>query len=1186
MSYNANQLYFSYQPVLFPYVSQYILEVVPVYFQNFTGNNSTLFSVDIPITETKGTIPLSTTGFLPKHTVSFSLTEVSVKIDRTSSGTTTTVASWLYQTNTSFPTTTLKSGQYIRVYRVGDVMTACIIVGTTQLTIATIDLSTINKSLNRTFSFDTNYDVIPISLYGNTQFSRVTMYALPILERITDRIPDTTVYTSWDQTYSSSNLANYTAGSIVQDNNSLYIQTNLPNNAILDRTINIPVYESSFTAGNAGSLIGESNADGIGTAAGLANPISIDRGTVGSTPYLFIGQPDRIRFFNINTSNVTTLSSTVAPTALGPVTVCNNTLYWYYAEPNTSGYSVGLYSLSISNAVAGTGIATFLTSTGVNTTGKRAMSMASDRTTYVYFVIEGDGLLSLYQYDTVNGGTPTLISKTNGSGIQSGSDLNNWSTPSFISAPTYFGMVCDSGTKNLYFCDTGRHSVRAFISSGTLGSFTGEAGIFTLAGSESGAVGYVDGIGTTARFSSPSGLTIIPTAGGTPSQPTGGALFVCDPGNNLIRVIFIASNQTNTSAGQYQVSGFLDANNANSTFGTPKAAYIDPGGGAIYITDTEYGLLRQINNGFSNSSITTLAGNLNALFDLYANDKLTVKIVNNNATYASGGGLTVVNTNNGTSITSITYYSNSEGSVIEFTPLQGEGSVWPYVQISASPGGYTYVQITSTGAVYNNGITTVTTPYSNSYVWASGDTIRVIKQVNNIFVQYVRNNIIKNVLGFNGTTPLYNSSGYQQEVVFTVGGLASSTLSASIPYLAEYSLPVWDLLLTDASANVTENFSVAVGSGLNSIIYSANGLAWFPVSGSQFSISGSRVAWDGSMWYAVGSGTSPILWSSNGTNWSSAGITYPAGFTGGTDIASNGKTWVAVGTSTTNPVIQSTSSLAWNAVSAVGLTGANAVATNGTSWVIGCTGSSHPIFYSPDGTNWSSSTSSTGIFTACNGVAANNSLWIAVGYGTNKLAYSPDGLVWTGVSSVFTSSGNGVAWNGNEWIAVGNGTTNHMYSSKDGISWTPITTGFGTSSIGKSIAWNGNVWIAAGTWYNSGNTTIVSSIITSPDGSNWTIISGTPFTKNIANGCAARKPLSTTVNSTVSSKGFFTYTGAAPMTINNSTVKSTSNIILTLSSASPSVPTTIPFVTGITGGTSFSVTGVSTDRSIYNYIIL
>jgi hypothetical protein len=40
--------------------------------------------------------------------------------------------------------------------------------------------------------------------------------------------------------------------------------------------------------------------------------------------------------------------------------------------------------------------------------------------------------------------------------------------------------------------------------------------------------------------------------------------------------------------------------------------------------------------------------------------------------------------------------------------------------------------------------------------------------------------------------------------------------------------------------------------------------------------------------------------------------------------------------------------------------------------------------------------------------------WVAVGYGTNSIAYSTDGITWTGVTgrSIFSNYGNGVASNG------------------------------------------------------------------------------------------------------------------------------------------------------------------------------
>ena len=112
-------------------------------------------------------------------------------------------------------------------------------------------------------------------------------------------------------------------------------------------------------------------------------------------------------------------------------------------------------------------------------------------------------------------------------------------------------------------------------------------------------------------------------------------------------------------------------------------------------------------------------------------------------------------------------------------------------------------------------------------------------------------------------------------------------------------------------------------------------------------------------------------------------------------------------------------------------------------------------------------------------MAWNGSLWVAVGSGTNALAYSADGLVWTGSSTgnaIFTTRANSVAWNGTQWVAVGQGTNSIAYSA-DGITWTAISsTVFSTQ--GNSVAWTGSLWIAAG----SGTNTIAYSSV----GINWT----------------------------------------------------------------------------------------------------
>lgn len=114
--------------------------------------------------------------------------------------------------------------------------------------------------------------------------------------------------------------------------------------------------------------------------------------------------------------------------------------------------------------------------------------------------------------------------------------------------------------------------------------------------------------------------------------------------------------------------------------------------------------------------------------------------------------------------------------------------------------------------------------------------------------------------------------------------------------------------------------------------------------------------------------------------------------------------------------------------------------------------------------------------------------WVAVGSGGNTIAYSFDGVVWTGLGSTvpnaFDVSGYDVTWNGIRWVAVGQnnaGASNIMYSS-DGIIWVPIPSiGNFFNSFGHGVCWNGVRFIAVGADLNP--TTITMKY--SPNGIIW-----------------------------------------------------------------------------------------------------
>ena len=89
----------------------------------------------------------------------------------------------------------------------------------------------------------------------------------------------------------------------------------------------------------------------------------------------------------------------------------------------------------------------------------------------------------------------------------------------------------------------------------------------------------------------------------------------------------------------------------------------------------------------------------------------------------------------------------------------------------------------------------------------------------------------------------------------------------------------------------------------------------------------------------------------------------------------------------------------------------------------------------------------------------NGSIWIATGFGTNTIAYSYDGINWTGLGlTIFSTFGWNVAWNGNMFVATGRGTNCTAYSY-NGINWRGSgNVPFSAANGAIGITWDGERW--------------------------------------------------------------------------------------------------------------------------------
>jgi sugar lactone lactonase YvrE len=97
------------------------------------------------------------------------------------------------------------------------------------------------------------------------------------------------------------------------------------------------------------------------------------------------------------------------------------------------------------------------------------------------------------------------------------------------------------------------------------------------------SVGSADGTGTAARFSNPQGLAV-----------GADAAYVADTGNATIRKVTLTDGQVTTIAGVAGQIGSADGASSAARFDKPMGLALDEGGQQLYVADTQNGRIRQI----------------------------------------------------------------------------------------------------------------------------------------------------------------------------------------------------------------------------------------------------------------------------------------------------------------------------------------------------------------------------------------------------------------------------------------------------------------------------------------------------------------------------------------------------------------------------------------------------------------
>jgi len=175
--------------------------------------------------------------------------------------------------------------------------------------------------------------------------------------------------------------------------------------------------------------------------------------------------------------------------------------------------------------------------------------------------------------NTTTSGAVTTLAGTGSTGSANGTGT---------SASFYLPYGITTDVTNLYEADRNNHLIRKIVIS------TGA--VTTLAGT--GSSGSANGTGTSASFSSPSGITT-----------DGTNLYVSDSSNHLIRKIVISTGVVTTVAGTGS-SGSANGTGTSASFNYPFGITTD--GTNLYVSDTSNHLIRKIV--ISTGEVTTEAG--------------------------------------------------------------------------------------------------------------------------------------------------------------------------------------------------------------------------------------------------------------------------------------------------------------------------------------------------------------------------------------------------------------------------------------------------------------------------------------------------------------------------------------------------------------------------------------------------
>jgi sugar lactone lactonase YvrE len=237
--------------------------------------------------------------------------------------------------------------------------------------------------------------------------------------------------------------------------------------------------------------------------------------------------------------------------------------------------------------LAGSGVAGYTDGTGIAAKFSACVGIAASPDSSTLFI--GDQNNNLIRAVVISSAAVTVLAGGGSAGGVASGYVDGIGTAAKFTSPR---GVTSNGV-SLFISDFGNNLIRSVVVSSRVVTLLAGGGGGTLAG-------YADGIGTAAKFSSPYGIVL---------SLDSTTLYVCDAVNNLLRAVNIASRMVTLLAGGGSAggtaSGYVDSVGTAAKFYNPSGIVVSVDGASLYFTD-DNNLLKQVV--IATRTVSTVAG--------------------------------------------------------------------------------------------------------------------------------------------------------------------------------------------------------------------------------------------------------------------------------------------------------------------------------------------------------------------------------------------------------------------------------------------------------------------------------------------------------------------------------------------------------------------------------------------------